>query len=176
MEIKSFARSSHSEYLRSMFFFSSHAVLLFISSDSPCSSLPTIKGVCGLALVTMRTTLMGFYLLLLLLLPYTSLSQRQSYNAVTDENDEERDKMFVDVLSRFGIESTQLSPKQRLEPRGVRTTSPMSSNPKRAMQGSRFALSLDVPTTILSVLIDMAKEHDMRAKAAANAALMARIG
>lgn len=84
--------------------------------------------------------------------------------------------MFVDVLSRFGIESAQVSPKQRLEPRRVRPMHPVSSSPKRAMQGSRFALSLDVPTTILSVLIDMAKEHDMRAKAAANAELMARIG
>uniref|UniRef100_A0AAY4CSK1 Corticotropin-releasing factor domain-containing protein n=1 Tax=Denticeps clupeoides TaxID=299321 RepID=A0AAY4CSK1_9TELE len=45
-----------------------------------------------------------------------------------------------------------------------------------ASQGSRFALSLDVPTTILSVLIDLAKHHDLRAKAAANAELMARIG
>lgn len=124
----------------------------------------------------MRTTLMGFYLLLLLLLPYTSVSQRQSYNAITDENGEEHDKMFIDVMSRFGIESAQLSPKQRLDPRRSRTMRPMPSSPKRAMQGSRFALSLDVPTTILSVLIDMAKEHDMRAKAAANAELMARIG
>lgn len=124
----------------------------------------------------MRTTLMGFYLLLLLLLPNTSLSQRQSYNAVTDENEEELNKMFVDVLSRFGIESAQLSTKQHLEPREVRTVHAMSSSPKRAMQGSRFALSLDVPTTILSVLIDMAKEHNMRSKAAANAELMARIG
>ncbi|XP_027003229.1 urocortin-3-like [Tachysurus fulvidraco] len=126
--------------------------------------------------MTMRTTLMGSYLLLLLLLPYMSLGQRQSYNAITAENEGERNKMFVDVLSRVGIESAQLLPKQRLEPRGARNMRPVSSIPKRAMQGSRFALSLDVPTTILSVLIDMAKEHDMRAKAAANAELMARIG
>ncbi|KAI5628428.1 hypothetical protein C0J50_2918, partial [Silurus asotus] len=116
------------------------------------------------------------YLLLLLLLPYMSFTQRESYNAVTDVNEEQRNKMFVDVLSRFGIESDRFSPKQHLEPRRVRTMYPMPSNLKRAMQGSRFALSLDVPTTILSVLIDMAKEHDMRAKAAANAELMARIG
>lgn len=84
--------------------------------------------------------------------------------------------MLINVLSRFGFESAQLLPKQRIEPRGVHPMRPASSNPKRAMQGSRFSLSLDVPTTILSVLIDMAKEHDMRAKAAANAELMARIG
>ncbi|KAJ3602356.1 hypothetical protein NHX12_030114 [Muraenolepis orangiensis] len=48
--------------------------------------------------------------------------------------------------------------------------------PKRAQQGTRFALSLDVPTSILSVLIDLAKNQDMRTKAAANAELMARVG
>ncbi|KAG7278224.1 hypothetical protein CRUP_012720 [Coryphaenoides rupestris] len=47
---------------------------------------------------------------------------------------------------------------------------------KRAQQGSRFALSLDVPTSILSVLMDLAKDQDQRSKAAANAQLMARIG
>ncbi|TVK90526.1 Cytochrome b-c1 complex subunit 1, mitochondrial [Bagarius yarrelli] len=125
----------------------------------------------------MRTTLMAFFVLLLLLLASTSLSQGQSYNAETDEKEEkEINKMFVNVLSGFGIKSAQLSSKQRLEPRKVRIVHPVSSNSKRVMQGSRFALSLDVPTTILSVLIDMAKEHDMRAKAAANAELMARIG
>lgn len=47
---------------------------------------------------------------------------------------------------------------------------------KRAQQGSRFALSLDVPTSILSVLMDLAKDQDQRSKAAANAQLMARVG
>ncbi|KAJ1110931.1 hypothetical protein NDU88_008277 [Pleurodeles waltl] len=47
---------------------------------------------------------------------------------------------------------------------------------KRGARGPKFALSIDVPTTILSVLIDLAKAKDMRAKAAANADLMARIG
>ncbi|KAL4648926.1 urocortin-3-like [Arapaima gigas] len=47
---------------------------------------------------------------------------------------------------------------------------------KRSPQGPRFALSLDVPTSILSVLIDLARNQDMHAKAAANAELMARIG
>ncbi|XP_072437762.1 urocortin-3-like [Chiloscyllium punctatum] len=47
---------------------------------------------------------------------------------------------------------------------------------RRNSKGTRFSLSLDVPTNILSILIDLAKAKDMRAKAAANAALMARIG
>lgn len=60
--------------------------------------------------------------------------------------------------------------------RRARALRPASQVPKRAQQGSRFALSLDVPTNILSVLIDLAKNQDMRTKAAANAELMARIG
>ncbi|XP_072327003.1 urocortin 3, like [Scyliorhinus torazame] len=47
---------------------------------------------------------------------------------------------------------------------------------RRNTKGTRFSLSLDVPTNILSILIDLAKAKDMRAKAAANAELMARIG
>eukprot|EP00062_Callorhinchus_milii_P006142 gi/632946822/ref/XP_007888748.1/ PREDICTED: urocortin-3-like [Callorhinchus milii] len=47
---------------------------------------------------------------------------------------------------------------------------------RRDKQGTRFTLSLDVPTNILSILIDLAKAKDMRAKAAANAELMAQIG
>uniref|UniRef100_A0A8C4R5G8 Corticotropin-releasing factor domain-containing protein n=1 Tax=Eptatretus burgeri TaxID=7764 RepID=A0A8C4R5G8_EPTBU len=48
---------------------------------------------------------------------------------------------------------------------------------RRAVKkGTKFALSVDVPTNILSVLIDLAKANDLRSKAAANAELMARIG
>uniref|UniRef100_UPI00398EE988 urocortin-3-like n=1 Tax=Pristiophorus japonicus TaxID=55135 RepID=UPI00398EE988 len=47
---------------------------------------------------------------------------------------------------------------------------------RRNSKDTRFSLSLDVPTNILSILIDLAKAKDMRAKAAANAELMARIG
>ncbi|XP_048404083.1 urocortin-3-like [Stegostoma tigrinum] len=47
---------------------------------------------------------------------------------------------------------------------------------RRNSKDARFSLSLDVPTNILSILIDLAKAKDMRAKAAANAALMAQIG
>ncbi|XP_062853043.1 urocortin-3-like [Trichomycterus rosablanca] len=123
----------------------------------------------------MHSTLLCFNLLLLFVLPYSSLCQGQRYTAITNVKGEQN-KMVIDVLSRFGFMGTQLSTNHRLEPRGVRITRPGSSTPKRAMQGSRIALSLDVPTTILSVLIDMARERDMRAKAAANAELMARIG
>uniref|UniRef100_A0A8B9EQG4 Corticotropin-releasing factor domain-containing protein n=1 Tax=Anser cygnoides TaxID=8845 RepID=A0A8B9EQG4_ANSCY len=38
------------------------------------------------------------------------------------------------------------------------------------------SLSLDVPTHILKILLDLAREKELQAKAAANAELMARIG
>uniref|UniRef100_A0A7M4FKZ0 Corticotropin-releasing factor domain-containing protein n=1 Tax=Crocodylus porosus TaxID=8502 RepID=A0A7M4FKZ0_CROPO len=47
---------------------------------------------------------------------------------------------------------------------------------KKSSPGSKVSLSLDVPLHILRVLLEEAKVKDMRAKAAANAELMARIG
>ncbi|KAL8222492.1 UNVERIFIED_CONTAM: hypothetical protein K2H54_077054, partial [Gekko kuhli] len=41
---------------------------------------------------------------------------------------------------------------------------------------TKFTLSLDVPTNIMNILFDIAKAKDLRAKAAANAHLMAQIG
>ncbi|KAJ0041591.1 hypothetical protein NL108_012094 [Boleophthalmus pectinirostris] len=87
------------------------------------------------------------------------------------------DLMAVNVLTLSGALNSLLQAEQQSrlrEPRAPRLPPQMS--PKRAQLGSRFALSLDVPTSILSVLIDLAKNQDMRTKAAANAQLMARIG
>lgn len=41
---------------------------------------------------------------------------------------------------------------------------------------TKFTLSLDVPTNIMNILFNIAKAKNMRAKAAANAQLMAQIG
>ncbi|XP_034389528.1 urocortin-3-like [Cyclopterus lumpus] len=101
---------------------------------------------------------------LALLLPWTVQSQRSG-----PDEDTWRDELAVNILNRSGLLNSLL--RQERAPRG-----PASQVPKRAQQGSRFALSLDVPTSILSVLIDLAKNQDMRTKAAANAELMARIG
>lgn len=79
----------------------------------------------------------------------------------------QRDMLAVNILNHSSMLNSLL---QQARAR------PASQVPKRAQQGSRFALSLDVPTNILSVLIDLAKNQDMRTKAAANAELMARIG
>nr|XP_015203612.1 PREDICTED: urocortin-3-like [Lepisosteus oculatus]XP_015203613.1 PREDICTED: urocortin-3-like [Lepisosteus oculatus] len=66
--------------------------------------------------------------------------------------------------------SARVSPRKRTQHRAS------VAAPKRNPQGTWFSLSLDVPTSILSILIDLAKAKELRAKAAANAELMARIG
>ncbi|XP_065605795.1 urocortin-2 [Cyrtonyx montezumae] len=47
---------------------------------------------------------------------------------------------------------------------------------KKSSAAKKVSLSLDVPTHILRILLDLAREKELQAKAAANAELMARIG
>ncbi|XP_063782825.1 urocortin-3 [Pseudophryne corroboree] len=49
-------------------------------------------------------------------------------------------------------------------------------NKAKSDRRTKFTLSLDVPTHLMSILFDIAKAKNMRAKAAANAQLMAQIG
>ncbi|XP_061584721.1 urocortin-3-like [Cololabis saira] len=109
-------------------------------------------------------------LCLALLLPLCAQSQRSRPALARLHEDAQRDALAFDLLDSL------LRSERHLELRRARAPRPASQVPKRAQQGSRFALSLDVPTSILSVLIDLAKNQDMRTKAAANAELMARIG
>ncbi|XP_078512150.1 urocortin-3-like [Lissotriton helveticus] len=46
----------------------------------------------------------------------------------------------------------------------------------KANRRTKFTLSLDVPTKLMKILFTIDKEKNMRAKAAANAQLMAQIG
>ncbi|KAM9312585.1 urocortin-3 [Gastrophryne carolinensis] len=49
-------------------------------------------------------------------------------------------------------------------------------NKAKSDRRTKFTLSLDVPTHLMNILFDIAKARNMRAKAAANAQLMAQIG
>ncbi|KAM3924344.1 urocortin-3 [Leptodactylus fuscus] len=49
-------------------------------------------------------------------------------------------------------------------------------NKAKSDRRTQFTLSLDVPTNLMNILFDIAKAKNMRAKAAANAQLMAQIG
>lgn len=113
---------------------------------------------------------------LALLLPLSVQSQRSSSALAKLDEDTQRDVLAVDILNHSGVLNSLLQSEHHRVLRRARAPRPASQVPKRAQQGSRFALSLDVPTSILSVLIDLAKNQDMRTKAAANAELMARIG
>uniref|UniRef100_W5LUQ0 Urocortin 3, like n=1 Tax=Astyanax mexicanus TaxID=7994 RepID=W5LUQ0_ASTMX len=54
--------------------------------------------------------------------------------------------------------------------------SKMYRNGAKGDRGSRMTLSLDVPTSLMNILFDIAKGKSMRAQAAHNARLMAQIG
>ncbi|CAG5983744.1 unnamed protein product, partial [Menidia menidia] len=124
--------------------------------------------------LTMRSVRMCFCLALLF--PWCVQSQRSppSFNQL--DEDTQKDVLAVNILNRSGVLNSLLRSEHHLVLRQAGALRAASQMPKRAQQGSRFALSLDVPTSILSVLIDLAKNQDMRTKAAANAELMARIG
>uniref|UniRef100_A0A8D0EXV4 Corticotropin-releasing factor domain-containing protein n=1 Tax=Strix occidentalis caurina TaxID=311401 RepID=A0A8D0EXV4_STROC len=53
---------------------------------------------------------------------------------------------------------------------------PSAKRPASAKKVRKVSLSLDVPTHILKILLDLDREKEMQAKAAANAELMARLG
>lgn len=124
--------------------------------------------------LTMKSVRVCFCLALLL--PWCVQSQKSSPILAKLDEDTQRDLLAVDILNRSGLLNSLLRSEHHTVLRRARAPRPASQVPKRAQQGSRFALSLDVPTSILSVLIDLAKNQDMRTKAAANAELMARIG
>ncbi|XP_068172222.1 urocortin-3-like [Antennarius striatus] len=115
----------------------------------------------------MRSVRLCFFLALLL--PWCVQSQRSSPALAKLDEEAQRNVMVIDILKRTGALNSLLKSEYHTVLRRAQV-------PKRGQHGSRFALSLDVPTSILSVLIDLAKNQDMRTKAAANAELMARIG
>lgn len=115
-------------------------------------------------------------LCLALLMPWCVQSRRNVPDLADLDENTQRSMLAVDVLKRAGVLDSLIRLEHQTVLRQGRVPRPASQVPKRAQQGSRFALSLDVPTSILSVLIDLAKNQDMRSKAAANAELMARIG
>lgn len=115
-------------------------------------------------------------LCLALLLPWCVWSRRNIPDLADCDGNTQRSMLDTDVLKGVGVLDSLIRLEHQTVLRQERAPRPASQAPKRAQQGSRFALSLDVPTSILSVLIDLAKNQDMRSKAAANAELMARIG
>ncbi|XP_008942157.1 PREDICTED: urocortin-3 [Merops nubicus] len=53
---------------------------------------------------------------------------------------------------------------------------PAAKRPAPGKKARKVSLSLDVPTQVLKILLDLAREKELQAKAAANAELMGRPG
>ncbi|XP_038667730.1 urocortin 3, like [Scyliorhinus canicula] len=97
--------------------------------------------------------------------PENSLKERSLTYLPTDTSSfaEEKEKRTLPFARYKYLNRTQLKRK-------------MYQNNARNNRRTKFTLSLDVPTNILSILLNIAKAKSMRAKAAANARLMAQIG
>ncbi|XP_041129813.1 urocortin-3-like [Polyodon spathula] len=108
-----------------------------------------------------------------------SKGQRQGYSNVPEEGGllavqiQSRGRVLLRSLLDGGLPSEWGAMEHRYPQR--KQAAP-SHPARRSPNGTRFSLSLDVPTSILSILLDLARAKDIRAKAAANAELMARIG
>ncbi|XP_061074532.1 urocortin-3-like [Conger conger] len=116
---------------------------------------------------------------LALMLVVSGLCQGRGFGDLREQLEEgkgDRDLVALSILNRNRGPGSLQRPQLRPSNRKNRLQRPAPLAPKRNPQGPRFALSLDVPTSILSALIDLAKNREMRTKAAANAQLMARIG
>ncbi|XP_053932883.1 urocortin-2 [Cuculus canorus] len=81
--------------------------------------------------------------------------------------------------SREGSHPDKASPLLLEESARQALLQPMSSatkTPAPRKKVRKLSLSLDVPTHVLQILLDLARERELQAKAAANAKLMARLG
>ncbi|XP_053319266.1 urocortin-3 [Spea bombifrons] len=79
-----------------------------------------------------------------------------------DEEDEKEKRTFPAARYRY-LSQAQVKGK-------------VYQNKAKSDRRTKFTLSLDVPTNLMNILFDIAKAKNMRAKAAANAQLMAQIG
>ncbi|KAM4748406.1 urocortin-3 [Rhinophrynus dorsalis] len=85
-----------------------------------------------------------------------------SQEELDEEEDEKEKRTFPAARYRY-LSQAQLKGK-------------VYQNKAKSDRRTKFTLSLDVPTNLMNILFDIAKAKNMRAKAAANAQLMAQIG
>ncbi|KAG8440074.1 hypothetical protein GDO86_006027 [Hymenochirus boettgeri] len=89
-----------------------------------------------------------------------------------------------DILSQEEIDEEEDEKEKRTFPPAARyrylsqaqVKGKVYQNKAKSDRRTKFTLSLDVPTNLMNILFDIAKSKNMRAKAAANAHLMAQIG
>uniref|UniRef100_A0A8C3F339 Corticotropin-releasing factor domain-containing protein n=1 Tax=Chrysemys picta bellii TaxID=8478 RepID=A0A8C3F339_CHRPI len=92
-----------------------------------------------------------------------SLVDKRSFDSPEEEEKEKEKRTFAGDARYKYLSQAQLKGK-------------MYQNRAKTDRRTKFTLSLDVPTNIMNILFDIAKAKNLRAKAAANAHLMAQIG
>lgn len=92
-----------------------------------------------------------------------------------EEEDEQKHiknkRTFSDSAGGNGARSIRYRYQSQAQPKGKLYPDKVKND-----RGTKFTLSLDVPTNIMNILFNIDKAKNLRAKAAANAQLMAQIG
>ncbi|KAM7159224.1 urocortin-3 isoform 1-T2 [Molossus nigricans] len=101
-------------------------------------------------------------------------SQAPSSGEDKEREEEEENKKKRTFSGPRGVGGAG-SPQYKYLPQ-AQLRSRLSQNKTKSDQRTKLTLSLDVPTNIMNVLFNIAKAKNLRAKAAANAHLMAQIG
>ncbi|KAK1345608.1 hypothetical protein QTO34_008070 [Cnephaeus nilssonii] len=88
-----------------------------------------------------------------------------------EKGEDKKKRTFSGPRGSGGVEALGTSTYPKHSSKGSCTRTKAKSDRR-----TKFTLSLDVPTNIMNVLLNIAKAKNLRAKAAANAHLMAQIG
>ncbi|XP_027714726.1 urocortin-3 [Vombatus ursinus] len=102
------------------------------------------------------------------------LSSEEEDKEEKEEDDENKEKRTLSGGSGgigTGIEGTRYKYQSQAQ-----LTRKLYQNKAQSDRHTKFTLSLDVPTNIMNILFNIAKAKNLRAKAAANAHLLAQIG
>ncbi|XP_074123298.1 urocortin-3 [Sminthopsis crassicaudata] len=107
-------------------------------------------------------------------IPSEELSSEKEDKKEKEEDEENKEKRTLsggrDGIGA-GIEGTRYKYQSQAQ-----LTRKLYQNKAQSDRRTKFTLSLDVPTNIMNILFNIAKAKNLKAKAAANAHLMAQIG
>ncbi|XP_074051300.1 urocortin-3 [Macrotis lagotis] len=107
-------------------------------------------------------------------IPSEELTSEEEGREEKEEAEEDREKRTLSGGNGgigAGIEGTRYKYQSQAQ-----LTRKLYQNKAQSDRRTKFTLSLDVPTNIMNILFNIAKAKNLKAKAAANAHLMAQIG
>ncbi|XP_032480615.1 urocortin-3 [Phocoena sinus] len=105
---------------------------------------------------------------------FPSLPSQDSLSGEDQEKEEEKDKEKRTFPGSGGGGGARSTRHKYLSQAQLRRR--LYQDKAKSDQRTKFTLSLDVPTNIMNILFNIAKAKNLRAKAAANAHMMAQIG